>query len=159
MSLEIERKFLIKSAPSNLDAHPARRLRQGYLTVPGDSIEIRIRDDAGTYNQTLKRGGGKVREEIEVAIDRVQFDALWPQTLARRIEKVRYGIPVDNVLIELDVYEGCLQGLMVAEVEFSDESSSDMFQPPDWFDVEVTGWIEFKNSNLAVNQRIPDIVC
>jgi CYTH domain-containing protein len=41
--------------------------------------------------------------------------------------------------IELDRYREDFDGLLIAEVEFPDEETADLFEPPESFDEEVTG--------------------
>ncbi len=48
-------------------------------------------------------------------------------------------IPHGGLEIELDVYAGALEGLLVAEVEFATEADAREFEPPEWFGDEVTG--------------------
>ena len=58
--MEIERKFLLKELPKNLDSYPVRQLEQGYLcTAP----VVRIRRDNDKYELTYKGKGCMVREE------------------------------------------------------------------------------------------------
>jgi adenylate cyclase len=70
-----------------------------------------------------------------------------------RVEKTRYEIPYGAHLIELDVYSGALEGLVVAEVEFGSEEESARFDPPDWFGSEVTDDVRYSNRSLAVHGR------
>ena len=53
-------------------------------------------------------------------------------------------------MIELDVYEGALSGLMVAEVEFDDPWGAEAFIAPYWFGREVTEDPAYRNQRLAV---------
>jgi CYTH domain-containing protein len=57
----------------------------------------------------------------------------------------------DGRLIELDVYEGALSGLMVAEVEFDDPWGATAYVAPYWFGPEVTDDPAYKNQRLAVD--------
>lgn len=50
-------------------------------------------------------------------------------------------IPVpgnDHLTIELDVFEGHYDGLILAEVEFASEEEAKAFNPPAWFGEDVT---------------------
>ena len=38
---------------------------------------------------------------------------------------------------------------LIAEVEFPDEETADAFEPPEWFDEEVTGNKTYLNETLA----------
>ncbi len=51
--------------------------------------------------------------------------------------------------IEVDVYAGELQGLVVAEIEFDSENASEDFAAPEWLGRELTGERAFDNDRLA----------
>jgi CYTH domain-containing protein len=99
---------------------------------------------------TLKVGRGSYREEREIKLSQKQFAALWPGTVGRRLRKVRYEIPWDSVMIEIDVYRGRHAGLVVAEVEFPNIVSCRRFKAPWWFGREVTGEKRYSNVRLAL---------
>lgn len=108
------------------------------------------RRDGDAAVLTVKSGGGRERVEEEVAIESERFDRLWPLTRGRRVEKRRYEIPADGGgVIELDVYGGDLDGLVVAEVEFDSDEQAEAFAVPPWFDREVTDDPRYKNQRLA----------
>lgn len=153
---EIERKFVLPSAPLFLSEYDHENIRQGYLVIGADGSEARLRDREGTLTLTVKSKGDLVRGESEVGIDTGQFEALWPATAGKRLEKARFTIPYFSSLVELDIYSGDLKGLIVAEVEFQDEQSAEAFSAPEWFGPEVTTNKAFKNQQLAIN-GIPEI--
>ncbi len=62
---------------------------------------------------------------------------------------MRYEVPWKKLIIEIDVYHGCNQGLIVAEVEFPNHASRRKFKPPGWFGREVTGEKRYSNVRLA----------
>ena len=94
--------------------------------------------------------------EEEIEIEPGRFERLWPLTEGRRIEKRRYELPADDGLtIELDVYEGALAGLVVAEVEFDSEQRADTFAGPGWLGREVTDDARYKNQRLACEGAPP----
>jgi CYTH domain-containing protein len=76
---------------------------------------------------------------------------MWPLTDGARLEKRRYSVPHEGLAVEVDVFEGTLDGLAVAEVEFGTEGDSAAFEPPEWFGRELTGKIEYANESLATN--------
>jgi adenylate cyclase len=155
-AVEIERKFLVTALPGDLDRHPARPIRQGYLAIEGGGSEVRIRQIGEDTVLTVKRGGGRTRVEEEVAISPGAFARLWPLTEGRRVEKVRHLLPAgDALVLELDVYEGDLAGLVVAEVEFATEAAADAWVAPPWLGAEVTDDERYKNHRLAVDGAPP----
>lgn len=148
-NVEIERKFLVSDLPSlaELQAIP---VRQGYLTAATDSVEIRLRQTNEAWFLTLKSGSGLRRSEQEIPLEQAQFEALWPATHGRRVEKTRYlGRLEDQRLFELDVFSGDLAPLMIVEVEFDSVDSAMDFLPPVWFGRDVTEDERFKNKALA----------
>ena len=142
--------------PGDLDRHPSTAIEQGYLAIADDGTEVRIRRRDGKAALTVKSAGSRSRVEEEIAIDAQRFERLWPLTEGRRIEKTRYEIPTaDELTIELDVYDGRLAGLVVAEVEFASEDAADGFAGPDWLGREVTEDSRYKNQRLACEGAPP----
>jgi adenylate cyclase len=149
MPLEIERKFLVRKLPDDLATRPCTQISQGYLVSTDDGLQVRLRKKADRYSLTYKRGLGNVREEREVALTPEQFHALWPATEGKRLIKTRYEIPFGRRVVEIDIYGGRHEGLVVAEVEFDDEKEAKTFQPPDWLGDDVTGDPRYSNQLLA----------
>ena len=151
---EIERKFLVTALPEG--DHAAEPIAQGYLAVAPDGVETRIRRRGDVATLTVKSGPAMVRVEEEIPIEAERFDALWPLTTGRRIEKVRHYVALDGGLTaELDVYGGALEGLLTAEIEFPSEAAARAFAPPPWLGEEVTGDATYANQNLATLSSAP----
>lgn len=149
MAQEIERKFVPGVAPEWLAGRPGVRIEQGYLAT-ADGIEVRLRRQGEVRLLTVKGGSGEVREEVEVEIERDRFEQLWALTASRRLAKVRRRASVgDGLEAEVDFYEGELEGLVVAEVEFADPAQAERFRPPGWLGSEVTGEQRYSNRALA----------
>ena len=120
--MEIERKYLIKSIPENLKDFPCRIIEQGYLNT--DPV-VRIRKDDNNFELTYKSKGLMVRKEYNLPLTKEAYEHLLRKIDGRLIKKRRYMIPLEGDLtIELDVFEGDLAPLILAEVEFSDEQSA-----------------------------------
>jgi adenylate cyclase len=151
--VEVERKFLVTDLPA-IDAAAGDEIDQGYLATGTDG-EVRLRRKAGRHLLTAKRGSGLAREEAEIEIDEQRFEELWPLTAGRRLRKRRHALPNDDLTIEIDVYAGDLDGLVVAEIEFSSEEDARAFDPPDWLGEEVTWDRRYLNETLATEGR-PD---
>jgi CYTH domain-containing protein len=153
--VEVERKWLIPGLlPPEVAVVHADEIEQGYLTIGADGSETRVRRRAGSCTLTVKSGGGLVRRETEVPLTQEQFEMLWPATENARVQKQRRAIPGDGgVTIEVDVYSGRLDGLVVAEVEFDDPWGAESFVAPYWFGREVTADDAYKNRSLAVHGR------
>ena len=149
--VERERTFLVADMPELPDA--GTRIRQGYLAIDGD-VQVRIREREGDGRTlTVKGGRGAVRAEVELVIGVDRFEALWPLTAGRRIDKTRYVIPIGGADAELDVFAGDLTGLVLVEVELDSDEAMAAFEPPDWFGREVTDDDRYSNASLAVRER------
>jgi adenylate cyclase len=145
--MEVERKFLVPDPP-DLAGTKVDEIEQGYLAI-GVEGEVRVRRRGGKHVLTAKRGSGLSREEAEIELDRERFDVLWPLTEGRRLHKRRHVVPLGDLKIEVDVYDGDLQGLVVAEIEFSSEEEARGFDPPEWLGDDVTGDRRYLNETLA----------
>jgi adenylate cyclase len=148
-SREIERKFLIRHLPVQILRSRHFRLAQGYLANEAGGRHVRLRKKGQTPTLTFKVGRGSSREEREIRLSTKQFSTLWPATRGRRLRKTRYEVPWKRLKIEIDIYHGRNHGLMVAEVEFPNQSSCRNFKPPRWFGREVTGEKRYSNVRLA----------
>ena len=146
---EIERKFLIKRLPAELKQFQSFPIAQGYLANETGGRQVRLRKREKAASLTFKVGGSTNREEREIKLSPNQFAALWPATKGRRLRKLRYYIPWRNLTIEIDIYRGENEGLVVAEVEFPTQVACRKFKPPGWFGPEVTGVKRYSNVRLA----------
>jgi len=162
--VEVERKFLIDpdNIPEDLPVTVEMSLTQAYIAIAEDGSETRVRrtqtidDEDGECELTVKSKGGLARGEWNIPISLPMFNELMPKTVGKIIEKMRLAIPHDGQTIELDIYKGELEGLVVAEVEFKNTDEADAiaqsqsFNKPDWFGKELTEDKRYKNQALAV---------
>jgi adenylate cyclase len=154
--VEIERKWLVAQAPADALAAPSELIEQGYLTIGSGGAETRVRRRGEKCFLTVKSGVGLSRAEHQIEISPDQFEALWPATEGARVVKRRHLVPgEDGLVIELDVFEGALGGLVLAEVEFDDPWGAESFAAPYWFAGEVTDDPEYKNQRLALRDDPP----
>ena len=150
--MEIERKYLIHTLPEGYDTYPYHQIEQAYLcTEP----VVRIRQSDDVYYLTYKSKGLMVREEYNLPLTREAYLHLRGKADGIILTKKRYLIPIEGtkLTIELDIFEGCYDGLALAEVEFPNEKEADAFLPPAWFGDEVTFSGEYQNSRLSSGKR------
>ena len=145
--MEIERKYLVKELPENLEQYPHKELEQAYLcTEP----VVRVRREGEEYVLTYKSKGLMVREQYNLPLTREAYLHLLEKADGIVITKTRYVIPEKNNLhIELDIFHGKHSGLILAEVEFPTEEEANQYCPPDWFGEDVTLSTRYHNSNLS----------
>lgn len=143
--MEIERKFLVRELPL-LDRYRYHEIEQAYLcTEP----VVRIRKEDDTYYMTYKSKGFLEREEYNLPLTRESYLHLLSKADGNVISKRRYLIEYSPHTIELDIFSGVFEGLMIAEVEFNSTSSAEAFTPPEWFGEDVTYKAEYHNSYLS----------
>ncbi len=147
--MEIERKFLVKTLPKNIESFPKKEIEQSYIST---DPTIRLRKSGSDFILTVKGSGQLAREEFELPLDKRQYSALLKKAETPPVLKTRYLIPVENGLTaELDVYHGKLDGLLTVEVEFETLNEAEGFSPPEWFAEDVSYDKRYKNTSLAIN--------
>ena len=151
--MEIERKFLIRQLPEHLEQYPCRQIEQGYLCT-NPVVRIRKQDDA--YFLTYKSGGLMAREEYNLPLTAEGYEHLRPKADGLLITKKRYCIPFGTYTIELDIFEGELAPLILAEVEFPSEDEANSFTPPEWFTEDVTYSGKYHNSYMSRHGYHPE---
>ena len=147
--MEIERKFLTKEIPFSLEQYRFAKISQSYISF---SPTIRIRQSDTNYFLTVKGKGHLAREEFEMQLTKEQYQALEKKCDTPPVIKKRYYVPLkDNLVAEIDFYEGKSKGLITTEVEFCSEQAATCFVAPDWFGKEVTFDSRYKNTNLSLH--------
>ena len=127
--------------------HYGVRFRQGYLQTHPCTVRVRTEGERGVL--TIKgQTRGFSREEFEYEIPRGDADRMLDTlALPSLIDKIRYKIPYQGFVWEVDEFLGDNAGLVVAEIELSDEGQA--FERPGWIGEEVTGDRRYANSALA----------
>ena len=143
--MEIERKFTVKDLPE-LSGYAYHIMEQGYLNT--DPV-VRVRKEDDMYYLTYKGKGLLSREEYNLPLNEEAYYHLVEKSDGIIIRKKRYLIPYEKYTIELDVFDKPYETLMIAEVEFDTEEEAVTFQPPAWFDEDVTFDRRYHNSNLS----------
>ena len=145
--MEIERKYLIHNIPFDLNNYPHREIEQAYLNV--DPV-IRIRRKDNDYFLTYKSKGLLAREEYDLPLNAESYAHLLEKADGNILTKTRYEIPLgDHLIIEMDIFHGKFEGLILAEVEFPSLEEANSFSPPEYFGEDVTFSTEYQNSTLS----------
>jgi len=146
LGIEIERKFLVDTAklPPLLNG---KKLLQGYLVHRAPSIRIRTSDDEAFLTIKGDSSNGITRSEFEYSIPYADALELLKQCKGLLISKIRYEIPYEGHLWELDIFEDENKGLIVAEIELDDENEE--FKLPNWAKTEVSNDPRYTNASLS----------
>lgn len=148
--MEIERKYLIKNLdqlPFHLNDYPHHEIEQAYLNT---EPVIRIRRQDQDYYLTYKSKGLMAREEYNLPLNAESYMHLLEKADGNILTKTRYEIPLgDHLTIELDIFHGKFDGLILAEVEFPTLEEAENFTPPEYFSEDVTFSTQYHNSTLS----------
>jgi len=150
MATEIERKFLVTSDAWREAADDGVHFRQGYL-IGAQRASVRVRIEGERANLNIKGATlGVRRQEYEYPIPLAEAEEIL-DTLCEQpqIEKTRYHVPVGTHTWEVDVFAGDNEGLIVAEVELSDEDEA--FERPAWLGREVSDDTRYYNVCLTLH--------
>ena len=149
MPVEIERKFLVNTIPSQ-QIHRSKKVKQGYM-VHDEHQVVRVRSMDNDHFLTIKSNSkGLSRLEFEYQIPKEDaMDMLEHLCDSGIIEKTRHYIETPNHTWEIDEFHGRNQGLVVAEIEL--ESEDEQFDIPEWIGEEVSDDPRYYNMNLMAN--------
>ena len=129
-------------------------ITQGYLSSdPKRSVRIRICEQNAYITikgQTSESGTSRYEWEKEINIE----DAKQLMLLCREgvVTKIRHLIPFKNHTFEVDEFLKDNSGLVIAEIELSNENED--FERPIWLGKEVTGIKKYYNSQLSQNAYV-----
>lgn len=147
--IEIERKFLVNSNQFMTDSFCSTRIVQGYLSSnPERTVRVRVKGDKGYL--TIKGKGNKSglsRFEWEKEIPMADAERLLLLCEKGIIDKIRYEVNHANHIIEVDVFFGENEGLVLAEIEL--ESENETIEKPFWLGEEVTNNEKYYNAYLS----------
>lgn len=162
MPNENERKWIVNEALNEIILETGgSHIIQPYLSVSENGeVRLRRREYSGGKVQLticVKRGKGQNREEVATPIMSRHFNQL-RKVAVGTVKKTRYEIPLSSwtikewneKIMELDVYEGDLEGLVIAEIE-DPPPGVDQEIPNEW--KEVTRDERYKNKWLATEGR------
>lgn len=156
MAIESERRFLVPEDYKFQKKYP-QSIRQGYLSVdPDRTVRVRIKDTLGgsCYKATMtikgrksSSGAGIEHEfplEVDVAVD------LLNMCTGSIVDKTRYVDTIDGQSVEIDVFHGDNDGLIIAEIEDCPEG----FVPPKGWE-EITDRADlYSNASLSKSPYI-----
>lgn len=157
MALEIERKFLVKEFPKDLELIHEVDIWQGYISL---SPEVRIHkaydrvNGKVNYRLTVKGDGTLSRTEIKTTIDESFFEEslnlMQGGLIYKDYRSYRYK---DYVLEVCNVDPETSHGFYYAEVEFESEEEANSFEKPGFLGKEVTDDDSYKMKNYWKQTR------
>lgn len=150
MALEIEKTYLAKNIPPNLEASHCDEVEDIHL-LSVDGLGVRARRKGKECEFTIKRRIGNDasrHSETTVEISLEKFKELAAEEV-RRIRKCRYSYLYNGLVADVDVFLDSLEGLVVIDFEFKSVEDKDGFQMPDFCLADVTSEKFIVGGNLA----------
>jgi CYTH domain-containing protein len=151
--IERERRFLIDRFPSG---HVVRTRHITDRYIDGTLLRLREQIDNGgesifklTQKVPAVANGAQQGLITTIYLSEREFRLL-SQLPGKMLSKVRYSVPP----LGIDVFEGALEGLRLAEAEFHSAEEADAFVLPDVILHEVTGDIRFTGGQLVGASRL-----
>jgi len=149
MTLEIERRFLIKN--ENWKKFITRKIfiEQGYLSKSLDDWIIRIRFTGKDYKIAFKKHIESFTNfEFEYSIPRKDGETIM-SNLSNTIKKERFYLEVEKKSWIIDCFKENNYPLEIAEIELSNEEEDLIL--PSFISKEITGLTHYSNFSLANN--------
>ena len=147
MTLEIERRFLIKNENWKEFVTKKIFIEQGYLSKNLDDWIIRIRSYDNYYKIALKKHIESFTNfEFEYSIPH-QDGATIMSNLANTIKKERFLLEVEKKSWIIDCFKGNNFPLEIAEIELSREEED--LNLPSFISQEITGLTHYSNFSLT----------
>jgi len=149
MTLEIERRFLIKNDNWKEFIKKKIYIEQGYLSKSLDGWITRIRCTGKKSKITLKKHiKGFTNFEFEYSIPRSDAETIM-SNLSNTIKKDRFFLEIEKKSWIIDCFKENNYPLKIAEIELSNEEED--FFLPSFISKEITGLNHYSNFNLANN--------
>jgi len=147
MTLEIERRFLIKNDNWKEFITKKIYIEQGYLSKSLDGWITRIRCTGKNSKITLKKHiKGFTNFEFEYLIPRNDGETIM-SNLSSTIKKERFYLEVERKSWIIDSFKGNNYPLEIAEIELSNEEENLIL--PSFISKEITGLTHYSNFSLA----------
>ena len=151
--IERERRFLLAQFPSNVTVVRNRRITDSY--IEGTTLRLRqqnYNDGLTTFKLTQKlpgRGSGAQQGFItSMYLSQDEFQVL-ARLPARKLTKTRFSVPP----FAIDVFDGPLQGLILAEAEFDSVAAAEALTIPSFVSGEVSTDDRFTGGQLVRASR------
>tara|TARA_B000000557_G_scaffold105386_1_gene85333 strand:+ start:45 stop:512 length:468 start_codon:yes stop_codon:yes gene_type:complete len=147
MTLEIERRFLIKN--DNWKEFITNRIfiEQGYLSKNLDDWIIRIRFTGADFKIALKKHiAGFTNFEFEYSIPQKDGETIM-SNLSNTIKKERFFVEFEKKSWIIDCFKENNYPLEIAEIELSKEEED--LKLPSFISEEITGLLHYSNFSLT----------
>src|SRR5262245_13398069 len=147
MTLEIERKFVV--ANDGWKNYVVQSVNNG------NKARVRIANDVVTIALKSRRSG-LARAEFEYVIHYSDAEEMLRIMCEGNVlDKARHFVSHAGNTWHVDVYEGLLDGVVLAEIELTEADQK--LTLPDWIGVEVTADPRYRKINMVAAARVANL--
>lgn len=149
--IEWERRFLLDHFPSEASVTRIRHISDRY--IEGTTLRLRQQseDQSQIFKLTQKLPGGTVRAQgliTTMYLTKDEFGVL-AKMPAKILTKTRHSVPPFGI----DLFEGALSGLVLAEAEFDSAAEASALALPSFILREVSDDSRFTGGSLVAVSR------
>ena len=156
---ELELTYLAKYIPEGLLNCSSKRIIDRYIPAEIDHPVIRLRKAGEKMELTKKEpiNGSDSSFQLEQTILLTQEEYLMFEKIpAKVVTKIRYNYPYQDRMVEFDIFEEDLSGLVLVDVEFESHKEKENFLIPKFCLVEVTQE-KFTAGGMLAGKKFEDI--
>ena len=151
--VERERRFLLDQFPKTAHIERVRRITDRYIN--GTTLRLRkiTENNAPTAHKLTQKipardNGGQQGLIVTMYLTEAEH-AVLVQLAAHELSKTRHSVPPFGI----DVFEGALNGLILAEAEFDSSAAADALMLPAFISREVSNDDRFTGGHLVRSSR------
>lgn len=139
--VEIEKRFLAKFLPKDLDISSGKEIRDKYIPITSNDKKMRLRKRGELYEITKKvpinEDDLSIQEEKTIPLTREEYNSL--NTINGAVaSKLRVEYEYQGVTFEFDIFKENLEGIVLIDVEFKSKEEFENFEMPDFCLCDVT---------------------
>ena len=139
--IELEKTYLLKEIPNGLKECKSKEVIDIYIPKTSEHPTLRVRKSGDklemTKKEPVKQGDSSTQKEQTIILTEKEFNSLMNLD-GKKAHKIRYYYNHNGRQAEIDVFQGPLKGLILADFEFNSKEEKDSFEMPDFCLKEVT---------------------
>ncbi len=137
MEIELERTFLLKNKPKDLEKYKSVEILDIYFPYSAEHPILRLRKSGNIYEltkkQPLKGLDSSEQTEETISLSKQEFEE-FSKLKGKRLRKIRYYY----LNSEIDFFLDELEGLVLVDFEFKEKEKKNDFKMPDYCLKDIT---------------------